>query len=131
MSAKYIKAAVGSLARPLCTIINTSITEGSSPDPWKLAKAIPIHKGGCKSDRNNYRPISILNTLSKMIESHVHDSFYYYLNQHDLISRFQYGFRRYHSCETSLARLTSERPKQIVNGNLIGCVNIDLRKAFD
>ena len=83
MIAKYIKAAVGSLARPLCTIINTSITEGSFPDPWKLAKVIPIHKGGCKSDTNNYRSILILNTLSKMIESHVHDSFYYYQNHRD------------------------------------------------
>ena len=96
-----------------------------------MLKFTPIFKSGDAADMNNYRPISILTILSKLLESHVHDAFYSYLCSYDLISANQSGFRKHHSCETGLASILSDWQRSIDTGLLIGCVNIDLRKAFD
>ena len=80
---------------------------------------------------NNYRPISILTTLSKIIAKHAHDAPYMYLCNYDLISVHQSGFGKNHSCETGLSALLSQWHTHTDNNKLIGCVNIDLRKAFD
>ena len=80
---------------------------------------------------NNYRPISILNILSKIIESHVHDSFYNFLSSYSLLSPQQSGFRKNRSCETGLATLLSQWHQYIDNNVMIVSINIDLRKAFD
>ena len=54
-----------------------------------------------------------------------------FLSNFNLISKHQSGLRKHHSCETGLAVLTSHWHEQIDNNKLIGCINIDLRKAFD
>ena len=131
LAAKYLKLASNGLACHLSEIINTSITKGVFSDLWKSAKVLPIFKNGDNKDMDNYRPISILNILSKIIESHVHNAFYAYLNNHDLISKYQSGFRKSHSCDTGLATLLSNWHKHIDNNDIIGNINIDLRKAFD
>ena len=92
LAAKYLKLASNGLACHLSEIINTSITKGVFSDLWKSAKVLPIFKNGDDKDMDNYSPISILNILSKIIESHVHNAFYAYLNNHDLISKYQSGF---------------------------------------
>jgi hypothetical protein len=131
ISAKYIRMSAPVLARHLCIIINNSIKTGVFPNLWKHAKVFPVFKSGQQTDMNNYRPISILTILSKIIEKHVHDAFYEFLSKYDLLSVHQSGFRKHHSCETGLATLISEWHKHIDNNKLIGCINIDLRKAFD
>ena len=81
---------------------------------------------------NNYRPVSTLTTLSKMIESHLHDALYSFLSSHDLIiSKFQSGFRKFHSCDTGHATLLIEWHQKMDNNLLTGCINSNLRKAFD
>jgi hypothetical protein len=131
MSAKFLRIATPVLARHLCKVINISISTGVFPDLWKHAKIIPIYKSGKCTDMNNYRPISILAILSKIIESHVHNAFYEFLCSFNLISIHQSGFRKNHSCETGLAALISKWHRHIDNNDMIGCINIDLRKAFD
>ena len=69
---------------------------------WKLAKVIPIHKKGATDNKGNYRPISVLSALSKLLERHVHDSLYAYLMARNLLHGSQSGFRTQHSCETAL-----------------------------
>ena len=63
--------------KPLCTpltlLINLSFTKGKIPDILKIGKNFPIHKKNCKTDVNNYRPISLLSNISKIIEKIVHD----------------------------------------------------------
>ena len=131
VSAKYLHMATPVLKRHLCRIINTSITSGTFPSLWKHAKVFPVLKNGKSTDKNNYRPIYILTTLSKILESHVHDAFYQFLNTFDMIAHSQSGFRKFHSCETGLATLISKWHSVMDDNNLIGCINIDLRKAFD
>lgn len=63
-----IKAIVNEIAEPLAYIINLSLTQGIVPKMTKIAKIIPIYKSGDKNDIQNYRPISVLPTLSKVLE---------------------------------------------------------------
>ena len=77
---------------------------------------------------NNFRPISILSILSKIIEKHVHDALYSFLNDFNLISHHQSGFRKYHSCESGLASLLSEWHKYIDDNHMVGCINIEQGK---
>ena len=131
MSAKYISLAAPVLARHLSRIINISYLNETFPDLWKHAKVFPIFKSGTKTELNNYRPISILTILSKIIDKHAHDTLYAFLCKYDLISPYQSGFRKHHSCETGLTSLMNKWHTYIDQNKIIGCVNIDLRKAFD
>ena len=91
---------------------------------------IPIQKGD-KSDPGNYRPISILPTISKLFERHVTSQIYNYLLDYDLLANEQSGFRKMHSCQTALTKLTEKWISDIDNGNVMGAVLLDFRKAFD
>ena len=101
------------------------------PSILKQARVIPIFKSGDKEDPGNYRPISILPTLSKIIEKHVAKQCLDYLEQFNLLHREQSGFRKSHSCHTALIKLTDTLYKELDNGNLTGIVFIDFKKAFD
>lgn len=104
---------------------------GKFPTLWKLAKVIPIHKKGPTDDKGNYRPISVLCVLSKILERHVHDSLYAYLMSHNMLHDGQSGFRAKHSCETALNNMVHKWATAIDNGLVNGVVLLDLRKAFD
>ena len=86
-------------------IINKIFNTGIFPDELKIAKVIPIFKKGDKSDINNYRPISILPVISKIIERALHYQLYAYVNQHNLLYNHQYGFRKQQSTELAALEL--------------------------
>ena len=112
-------------------IINTSLQNGQFPEPLKIAKLKPIHKGGPKSDPSNYRPISVLPVLSKIIEKHITKHIFAYLNKYDILHKSQSGFRKNHSCNTALISLLDKWLKNIDKGEITGAIFFDLRKAFD
>ena len=80
-----LKDAAGVIAKPLTFIINLSLETGVVPTEWKMAKVIPIFKSGSMAEIDNYRPISILPTLSKILEKMVHKQLMKHL---ELIQRF-------------------------------------------
>ena len=86
--------------------------------------------GGAKSDPANYRHISILPVASKLIEKHVTKHLLGHLNKYDLLHKSQSGFRKHHSCNTALIKHVDSWLKSIDNGELIGAIFFDLRKAF-
>ena len=131
VSAKYLKLAAPVLSRSITSILNKSITTGQFPTKWKTGRVTPIHKAGNKSECNNFRPITILCTLSKLLERHVHDAFYNFLQTHSLLYIAQSGFRALHSCETALTKIVDNWTSNMEKGLLNGVVLLDLRKAFD
>jgi hypothetical protein len=131
LAARYLKDSAPELAGPLCKIINQSFSEGKFPTVWKCAKVIALHKGGKQSICDNYRPISILPILSKIMESHVHKTLYKHLCENNLLCVNQSGFRPLHSCQTVLTNISNDFNVAMDQGNMIGCVAADLRKAFD
>ena len=80
---------------------------------------------------DNYRPISILPVASKILERHVHNHLYEYITQNNLLFDNQSGFRKNHSCNTCLFNISESCYKYINNGELVGLVALDFRKAFD
>ena len=90
-----------------------------------------MHKNGPRDDTNNYRPISVLPVLSKLLEKHVHDTFMSFLISHNALHSTQSGFRPNHSCETALLQMINKFHEAINNGKIIGMVMVDFRKAFD
>ena len=79
----------------------------------------PLHKNGPKDDTDNYRPISVLPVLSKLLEKHVHDS---YLSSNNLLHSTQSGFRPDRFCETALLQMTNKYLGAINNNEMIGMV---------
>ena len=111
--------------------INLSISTNSFPDHWQIAKVTPLHNGGARNDSNNYRPISVLPILSKILEKHVASSLPVFLRHNNLLYDQQSAFRTGHSTETALIRLTDQILKNMDNDEVTGLAFIDCRKAFD
>ena len=98
---------------------------------WKRSKIIPIHKSGDKTSPNNYRPISILPSVSKVLEKLVQVQLAEYLKSNSILSEAQSGFRKYHSTMSALVKVTDDWLTSMDHGLYTGAVFIDLRKAFD
>ena len=112
-------------------IINRSLTTGLFPNDWKVAKVTPIYKDDIKTNPNNYRPISLLPIVSKLIERIVFNQLYAFLTRHDLLADAQSGFRPCHSTLTALLDITNDWFSNMDNGLLNGVLFLDLKKAFD
>ena len=126
-----LKDAAQPLSGPLTHLINMSISTGLVPTEWKIAKITPVHKGGATDDNNNYRPISVLSSLSKILEKAVHKQLSDYLENNDILSENQFGYRKRRSTELATILLTDNIRKAVDKGNLVGALYIDLSKAFD
>ena len=130
-SGYFLKLSAPSIASSLKTVFNLSLSSGSFPDLWKKAKVSPLFKEGSLFDRSNYRPISVLAILSKILERHVHISFYNFLTENDLLSDSQFGFRKSRSCELAVTDLIDRLLNNMDNRVLNGLLLVDLKKAFD
>ena len=97
ISPRFLKDGVEVLAKPICDIISKksiSIKLSSFPDKCKIAKLTPLIKKGSKTDPKNYRPISLLPLISKLIKKAIHIQTQEYLDKNGLIYKFQSGFRK-------------------------------------
>ena len=107
------------------------MVEGIFSTEMKKADTVPLYKGKEKCDKNNYRPISLLLTMSKVIEKIVYKRTYNFLNESGQVYTSQYGFRSGHSCQDAVAELVGEITRNKDMGlHTIG-VFLDLSKAFD
>ena len=92
---------------------------------------MPLYKKNSKDDPNNYRPISVLPVLSKLLERHVSNHFYEYLTVHDLITARQSGFRPKHSCESALHLAVEDWLEHMYKKEFVGILFVDFCKEFD
>ena len=115
-----LKIAKNEIAPPLSDICNSSFVEGTFPQKNKIAKVIPVHKNGSTEDVNNYRPISLLPTLSKIMEKLVASRLTTYLELHSILYPKQFGFRSGFSTTHSLTSIT-EAIKNSLDKKKYGC----------
>ena len=108
---KLLKVASKELSLTFSDICNTSFSEGIFPDKNKIAKVIPSHKKGPTNDVNNYRPISLLSTFSKIMEKLMAARLNNYLDLHNIIYPNQFGFRSGYSTTHSLITITENIKK--------------------
>ena len=115
----------------LTKIINKCIEMAVFPDNLKTAEVIPVFKKGDKRQVTNYRPISLLSPFSKIYERHLHTQIINFINKHNILHPFQYGFRKNYSTEQAINQI-SEQLISNMEDKLYSCaVFLDLAKAFD
>ena len=112
-------------------MVNLSFNQDKFPSILKIAKVLAIFKKGDKLDADNYRPISLLSNLSKVIEKLMHKRLYYFLEKMKVFYPFQLGFRNKHSTTHALIEIT-EKIRGACDKGLFACgVYLDFKKAFD
>ena len=131
ISNKLLKLLKIELSKSLTLIINQMITTDIFPDSFKISKITPLFKKGDVSMLSNYRPISLLPTISKIFERILYNQLYDYFNSNNLLAEEQYGFRTNHSTEYAAVKLVDNVSKEMELGNTPTALYIDLSKAFD
>ena len=126
-----LKICADIIAPSLTHIINTSLATGCIPSSMKIANISPLHKGGDRLEPKNYRPVSLLPIVSKILERIVHEQVEDYLQQHSLLPCTQFAYRRQHSTE-DVRTIASERLLAARDCHMVSAaVFVDLSKAFD
>jgi hypothetical protein len=131
VSTKMIKFIGNEISIPLAHIFNLSLSTGTFPSELKLCRVIPIFKSGSAFECDNYRPISLLSSISKVLEKIVSEKLISHLLDNDLLYTHQYGFLPHKSTEHSLMQILSYVSKALNDGNYCIGVFLDLKKAFD
>ena len=126
---KLVKLSANVIDSHLCNIINKGLQNSSFPDAAKIASVRPIYKKKCRNTIENYRPVSILNTFSKIYERYIHDSLIPYINK--CLSEFVAAYRKSYSSSHVLIRLVENWKKELDNKKYVGAILMDLSKAFD
>ena len=131
ISARALKLAETTLFPSLCGLFNQSITSATLPREWKSVNVTPVHKGGDETNMNNYRPISVLPIVAKILERIVFDQLYDYLQDHSLLTPHQSGFRPGHSTQDVLIKTMDDWRKELDSDHIVSALFVDLSKAFD
>ena len=105
ISSKLLKRLSEHVVSPLIVMINQSLTTGIFPSKLKMAKVIPIYKKDENSDLDNYRPISLLSSVSKIFEKTVFEQVYEYFHNNKLFYDNHYRFKKSHSTELAAMEL--------------------------
>ena len=105
LSARLLREAAPVISDPLSKLFNMSLNRGKLPRDWKCANITPVYKNGGKEYVSNYRPISLTSLVVKTLEKLVTRHIMAHLEDHDLLSPHQYGFRAGFSCTSQLIRL--------------------------
>ena len=131
ISMKLLKAVAIEISTPLAHIFNLSLKNAFFPTPLKLSRIVPIHKGGKTEFCDNYRPIALLSSFSKILEKIVSLKLVNHLEYHKLISPCQFGFQRNKNTEHNLLNIVNFISKALNEGDYCIGIFLDLRKAFD
>lgn len=131
LPSRFLKMAKCELIPIICHLTNLCFSQGIFPQILKKSVITPVHKSGEKDDVNNYRPISVLPSISKIIEKLINIRLINYLNRFNILSNAQYGFRNGRSTDDAVTALTTHITEQVESGKKCLAVFLDLKKAFD
>lgn len=112
-------------------IVNKILEKGIYPEELKTAKVIPVYKKGAQDELNNYRPISLLSTFSKIVEKVAKSRMINFINSTFMFDKYQYGFQRKNSTLGATADLLDHISSELDKNKYVIAVFVDLQKAFD
>ena len=104
---------------------------GRIPLDWKKAEVTAIFKKGRKSTAGNYRPVSLTCVICKVLETIIRNAMVQHMDEYNLYSNSQHGFRKGRSCTTQLLQVMETLTQFIDEGNNIDIIYLDFRKAFE
>ena len=128
---KVLKDALSCIPFEITSLLNNSIVSNYFPAEWKNGIITPIPKTGNLTLKSNWRPITILNSVGKLLEKIVHYQTCIYLQFHEILTEDQHGFRRNHSTSSAIFEFLKDIYENIRKKEVMGCVYIDYQKAFD
>ena len=133
ISVRMIRMCDDSLVFPLKLIFEACLRQGAFPEVWKRANVVQVHKKNSKNLKQNYRPISLLPVLGKILEKSMFDSLYEHLSLHELLNPNQSGFRPGNSTSNQLISMVHSiivafDCKPLLD---VRSVYLDISKAFD
>jgi hypothetical protein len=131
ISTKLLQQVIDLIVQPLEYIINMSFVSGVFPNALKIAKVVPIFKGGDPSKLVNYRPVSILPSISKIFERLMYERVTAFCNKFNLLSMSQYGFRACRGTQDAVADLVEHVTKSLDEHKDVSALYVDIAKAFD
>ena len=126
-----LKEAKFLIAHYLADSFNECMVSGIYPDVLKIAKVIPLHKGGSKLELGNYRPISILSPINKVFEKILHKRLISFWEKFNLFTAFQFGFRKDHSTNLAITLLYETILKHRHENKSVSGTFLDFAKTFD
>ena len=128
---RALKTSFPAVGGVILHIINACLIHSDYPSTWKHSLIHPIFKNGDPPDPSNFRPISIIPNISKIVERVVQRQLYHYLSSNHLLSPNQHGFRPNHSTETALVTVADHILTAVDGGEISLLCLIDLSKCFD
>ena len=131
ISTKLLKKISPAISVPLAHIFKLSLEKGIFPEALKTSRTVPIFKGGDNLNMDNYRPISLINTFSKILEKMVAIKLSNHLDINKLLHQHQYGFQAKKSTEHHLLHVTNKIGNALNNGEFCIGIFLDFKKAFD
>ena len=131
VSNKMLKGLRPAIMFPLCHIFNQSLIYGHFPEKMKWAEVLPLYKGKSMDEMVNYHPISLLITMSKVLEKVMYMHLYSYLDTNNILYTGQYGFRSKRSCEQAIIDLMGHVLQSKNRNEYSASVFLDLLKVFD
>lgn len=131
ITSNILKSVAQYILSPLTHIVNMSIESGIFPEILKESIIIPVFKSGSREQMNNYRPISLTSSISKVLETIIHKRTYKFLEDCKILNERQFRFRCGKSTQDALANLTAKIYRSLDSSKPCLSIFIDLAKAFD
>ena len=129
--AKILKRCMQFIVVPITHVCNLSLFNGIFPSELKTAMIVPIFKAGDPTLVNNYRPVSVLPSISKIFEKIMYNRLIDFVEHSNLLYDFQFGFRKGRSTSMAITQIIDKITQALDNGEIALGVFLDFSKAFD
>lgn len=131
ITTKILKSAFEIIGNRLLDVISTSLETGEVPKNWKVSTVVPIEKKPNTSNCNEYRPVNMLPSYEKVLELLVKDDLCNFIENNNILTNCQSGFRKNNSCETAIQSVLVQW-KGVLNKKLyVGAIFLDFKRAFE
>ena len=128
---RILKLGRTELVPAITHMINLSITQKKFPSAWKKAKVIPLHKKDEETNPKNYRPVSLLSNISKILEKSVYLQLYGYSEEEKILNNAHHGFRKSHNTTTAHIQMQDRWLEAFDEGEITAVMMLDMSAAFD